>query len=66
MKQIITEAADCGRIIDEVASGQLSEFEVDGETHYEAVVGGKAYGPTIETELCWFTHGLKIGAQREI
>jgi hypothetical protein len=61
MKQTITGAADCGRIIDEVAGGQLSEFEVDGETHYEVVINGEVYGPMIETEFFWFTHGLKIG-----
>lgn len=61
MKQIITGAADCGRIIGEVAGGQLSEYDVNGEMHYEVVVSGEVYGPMIETELCWFTHGLKIG-----
>ena len=63
---ILLDVDDCLRIIERV-NGRINAFMVgeDENPHYEVVIDGEVYGPMIETELCWFTHGLKIGVQRE-
>lgn len=44
----------------EKRGGSVTTFEICEEPHYEVKIGGKVYGPMIETELYWFAYGVSL------
>jgi hypothetical protein len=61
---ILLDVDDCLRVIKRL-DGKINSFMVgeDENPHYEVTINNVVYGPMIETELCWFTHGLKARNQ---
>ena len=55
---LLCDPADSAMRIRE-AGGTITRFDVDGEDHYEVSIGDLIYGPMIDTELYWFSHGLQ-------